>query len=333
MSGFYDLNRKGKRQTCCIEREKTLDEKRDIEVDKDKVEQVLREIFDRYGKDIVRDRYRFESAVQDLLSRQAYAGEWMIFQHVFHSTALWPLVGESPIQKGTAEKAVRQLEQESRMREEDAKFIVRSVIAACGQNPNILSCAGAQEGSSNSREQENQKEKENKEKQENQKEKERREVCEALCKIKGKDFSWFYSRGKVSVFDDGTIEFIKTKGKYRRMEIQLQDIDKVSSYILFRLTAFLMIAGWAALTYMMYINGEFYVGYVGNDFVLIWELFSLYWVPIWGACVIVPVRHMRLVTARDLGGYRHVYRLYFYDRASKKYVLSQIRGMQYKGKR
>lgn len=108
-------------------------------MDNRKVEQILKEIFSRYGVEIVygRDR-RFEAAISDLLDEREYPEERAVLRRASESTALWPLLNTKSITDEKAEIAVACLERESRMTREDAVFVVQCVVSARGGNPNIV---------------------------------------------------------------------------------------------------------------------------------------------------------------------------------------------------
>lgn len=108
-------------------------------MDSRKVEQALREIFDRYGAEIVHghDR-RFEAAVSDLLDERKYPEERVVLRRASESTALWTLLNTKSITEEGAESAVICLEKESRMTREDAVFVVQCVVSARGGDPGIV---------------------------------------------------------------------------------------------------------------------------------------------------------------------------------------------------
>lgn len=98
-------------------------------------EQVLKEIFSKYGVEIVRDQRRFGAALGDLLG-QDHPDERIVFRYALTCPALEFAAGS--ITKESAQKAVERLEQEARMREQDAEFAVACTLSACGYNPEQL---------------------------------------------------------------------------------------------------------------------------------------------------------------------------------------------------
>lgn len=97
--------------------------------------QALKEIFSKYGVEIVRNRRRFGAALSDLLG-QDHPDEQMVFRYALTCPALEFAAGS--ITESAAQKAVERLEQEARMREQDAEFVVACVLSACGHDPERL---------------------------------------------------------------------------------------------------------------------------------------------------------------------------------------------------
>lgn len=107
-------------------------------MDNRKVEQVLKEIFDRYGVEITHEHSKFEGAVSDLLDERRYPEERAVLRRASESKALWTLLKAKYITDEGAENAVVCLERENRMTREDAVFVVRCVVSARGGNPDIV---------------------------------------------------------------------------------------------------------------------------------------------------------------------------------------------------
>lgn len=107
-------------------------------MDFQKTVQVLKKIFDEYGTEIVQDSKRFQSAISDSFSQWNDKEEKIIWKHTTESDALQILLASTNITADSAERAVEQLKRESRMTQEDAEFVVRSVAAACGFDPDIV---------------------------------------------------------------------------------------------------------------------------------------------------------------------------------------------------
>jgi len=99
-----------------------------------KVEQVLKEIFDHYGTDIVRSNSKFKSAVFDLLNDWEYKEERIVLGYAIDSGILWTLVSADSAMGEVAGKVTNQLREKAHMTEEDAKFVVGCFLAVCGKN-------------------------------------------------------------------------------------------------------------------------------------------------------------------------------------------------------
>lgn len=97
--------------------------------------QVLKEIFSKYGVEIVRNQRRFGAALGDLLG-QDHPDEQMVFRYALACPALEFAAGS--ITEAAAQKAVERLEQEARMREQDAEFVVACILSARGYDPEQL---------------------------------------------------------------------------------------------------------------------------------------------------------------------------------------------------
>ena len=107
-------------------------------MDHQKVEQTLKKIFDRYGRDIVKDHSRFRSAVMDLLDPVNCKDERIVLKHAMDCDAFWILLENASITGVMAWEAARRLQSEAHMTQEDAGFVVSCVAGARCGNPNIL---------------------------------------------------------------------------------------------------------------------------------------------------------------------------------------------------
>lgn len=99
---------------------------------------ILKEIFDRYSSGILRDNRRFEATLKDLFGKSFHSSECVVLCHAMDSDALLFLAEVPAVTKAAAERAVARLEKECRLRSDDAVFAVRCVIAARGENANVL---------------------------------------------------------------------------------------------------------------------------------------------------------------------------------------------------
>lgn len=108
-------------------------------MDEKKTTQVLKEIFDLCGIEVLKDRKKFQSCLEDLLNSPDYNAERLVLGYALNSSALWPFTKTSALSPEQAGRAVEQLQTESRMTEEDAVFVVRCVAAARGGNPDMVS--------------------------------------------------------------------------------------------------------------------------------------------------------------------------------------------------
>lgn len=103
-----------------------------------KVVQILKQIFDKYGIDIVCKPNNFRSAIFDLLDEWNYKEERLVLRNAIESNALLSLVTANPITNDITATAMEQLKKAGHMTEEDAEFIARCFIAARGGDPNIV---------------------------------------------------------------------------------------------------------------------------------------------------------------------------------------------------
>jgi len=101
-------------------------------MDDRKVVQVLKEIFDHCGVEIVGKEGKFRSAVLDLLNEWEDKEERIVLRNAIESGALLPFASDKPITADTAEKVAGQLMKAGHMTEEDAEFVVRCFVAARG---------------------------------------------------------------------------------------------------------------------------------------------------------------------------------------------------------
>lgn len=108
-------------------------------MDEKKTTQVLKEIFDLCGIEVLKDRKKFQSCLEDLLNSPDYNAERLVLGYALNSSALWPFTKTSALSPEQAGRAVEQLQTENRMTEEDAVFVVRCVAAARGGNPDMVS--------------------------------------------------------------------------------------------------------------------------------------------------------------------------------------------------
>ena len=111
-------------------------------MDHQKVERALKEIFDRYGRDIVKDHSRFRSGVMDLLDPVNCKDERIVLKHAMDCDAFWILLETASIKGDMAGETARRLQSETHMAQEAAGFIVSCVVGAHGGNPDILRNGG-----------------------------------------------------------------------------------------------------------------------------------------------------------------------------------------------
>lgn len=97
-------------------------------MDSSKTTAALKVIFDRNGPEILKNRSRFEAYLEDLIP--SLREERLVLRHALDSSALWPLMNAQKITGEMIERAVKQLQQESHMREEDARFVVDCTAVA-----------------------------------------------------------------------------------------------------------------------------------------------------------------------------------------------------------
>lgn len=102
-----------------------------------KVVQVLKDIFSKYGVDIIREQQRFKFAVLDFLSGQEYKEEKIIFRNAIESDALLPFAVPSSVTDETTKAVLLELQQKGHLTEKDARFVVQCMLTACGSNVNI----------------------------------------------------------------------------------------------------------------------------------------------------------------------------------------------------
>lgn len=99
-----------------------------------RVVEALREIFDRCGAEIVGEPIKFRSALYDLLDKWHFNDERVVLRIAIESNALLPFASTASITGDTAAQVMEQL-RKSHMTEDDAKFVVRCIIAARGGKP------------------------------------------------------------------------------------------------------------------------------------------------------------------------------------------------------
>lgn len=107
-------------------------------MDSQKVEQVLKQIFEMYGVEIVRKQSSFRAAVFDLLDEQNYRDERIVLRNAIEADAILPLVTVSPVTEDVAARAEEKLRKSAHMTPEDAEFVIRCVVSARGQNPDLV---------------------------------------------------------------------------------------------------------------------------------------------------------------------------------------------------
>lgn len=121
------------------------DIREDQMIDSGKAERALKEIFNRYGFGIMCEPNKFRAALFDLLDAWNCRDERIVFRNAIESDALRTLAGTRPVTGDTAEQVVEQLKR-CHMTEEDARFVVRCILAARGDGAAAASLGKWQEG-------------------------------------------------------------------------------------------------------------------------------------------------------------------------------------------
>ncbi|MDE5696709.1 MAG: hypothetical protein K2I96_04735 [Lachnospiraceae bacterium] len=103
-------------------------------MDSQKVTQVLMQIFDIYGIEIVKRQNNFKAAVLDLLPEQEYKDERIVIRNAIEADAFLPLVTASPVTADTVAMAEQRLRKTAHMADEAAGFAIRCFVAALGVN-------------------------------------------------------------------------------------------------------------------------------------------------------------------------------------------------------
>lgn len=106
-------------------------------MNRQRVEQILKEIFSKYGTGIIREQQRFRSAVYDFLSEEEYRDEKIVFRNAVDSGALMPFAEPSSVTEDTVRVVLSELQQKGHLTEKDARFVVQCTLTACGCNINI----------------------------------------------------------------------------------------------------------------------------------------------------------------------------------------------------
>lgn len=106
-------------------------------MNRQRVEQILKEIFSKYGTGIIREQQRFRSAVFDFLSEQEYREEKIVFRNAVDSDALTPFAEPSSVTEDTVRVVLSELQKKGHLTEKDARFVVQCTLTACGCNINI----------------------------------------------------------------------------------------------------------------------------------------------------------------------------------------------------
>ncbi len=107
-------------------------------MDQQKVVQVLKQIFEQRGVEIVGQQNQFRAAVFDLLDSVKHRDERLILRNAIESGALMFLVTARPITGDTARNVMEQMTRTGHMKEEDAEFVTRCFIIACGEDPAVV---------------------------------------------------------------------------------------------------------------------------------------------------------------------------------------------------
>ena len=164
-------------------------------MDHQKVEQTLKKIFDRYGRDIVKDHSRFRSAVMDLLDPVNCKDERIVLKHAMDCDIFWALLETVPLTENVAEKMVQQMQSDAHMTQEDSQFVVRCIMALRDGDEEI-----------------------------------RQDTCEDTlewpCKVLGKRTVGYkkYSPAKLSLQSD---RLVISMGEGKQAKLLIQDIKKV----------------------------------------------------------------------------------------------------------
>lgn len=106
-------------------------------MNRQRVEQILKEIFSKYGSGIIREQQRFRSAVFDFLSEEEYREEKIVFRNAVDSDALTPFAEPSSVTEDTVRVVLSELQKKGHLTEKDARFVVQCTLTACGCNINI----------------------------------------------------------------------------------------------------------------------------------------------------------------------------------------------------
>lgn len=306
-------------------------------MDNQKVEQVLKEIFERYGMEILYDRQRLEGSVLDLLDKSKYQNERIVFQHFFGSTALWPFVDAVSVTGDMAGKAVEQLEKENHMRKEDAEFLVRCVIRACGkesegqsqnsekkrlkkkagwlkskkQEKTKASRLKEEEGESGQFKEEEGKDGRLKEGEEN--EKTSSPSLKMPCKLQGYGCFW-RRRGELCLELD-KMTFTSFYGN-KRVELFYRDMKKLRTFALDKWLWMILMAG--------FLSCLFFGGLGIAVVIFVGVLFILYEILVIWICN----RSLSIVMARDRMGFKYYYSINFFEPLQKRQAVFIIqRGM------
>lgn len=101
-------------------------------MDKQRVEQALKEILEVKGQEIVQNHGAFKAAVFDFLDEINFADERLVLDYAMRSNSFWILLGTTQVTADSAKRAVEQMQKESRMAREDAEFVVQCVAAVRG---------------------------------------------------------------------------------------------------------------------------------------------------------------------------------------------------------
>ncbi|MDE5696708.1 MAG: hypothetical protein K2I96_04730 [Lachnospiraceae bacterium] len=107
-------------------------------MDRRKVAQVLEEIFGSYQNGSIQDRAGMRNAVCDLLDDLHYPEEQIVLRHAMDSGFFWKFFTGMETDVDAALRAVERIGQEGHLPREDAWFVVQCIMAARGQNPDLL---------------------------------------------------------------------------------------------------------------------------------------------------------------------------------------------------
>jgi len=202
-------------------------------MDKEKVVQTLKEIFGLCGMEILKDRHKFEAYVEDLLSGPAYSAERLVLRHAMDSSALWPFIKARSITEEMARQAVEKLQQESRMTQEDARFVVQCVAEARGEALKDTAFRSSEQARTEGQKKTEtgtarQEEKEQKSEEGKSQESEKTKPVNAVsisCKSR-KSSQFLASRGELHLRPN-MLEFITGNGK--NWEFPFEEIKKIST--------------------------------------------------------------------------------------------------------